>query len=348
MLDYPLEAFQKIFDEHTASNSLHNNLIELIDCLYKDLEVSKNEVVNLQQQMQNLLKQETFGITSKYVALKEVNVTLKNQLIALKNENDCLNTQMIAKDEEIKKSLSEKQQEMEIYYMNQIKQKEEQIKQKDDELQIAKLNHQKKQQQLYQEMEAAGAFSAMQLDQTESNFRKQISDLNKKLKDSMDTCTILRTELFSTKEQCNAYKNRITELQKQYRESQNLELSFKSNDKSLNNYNANSSVLSEKCNNSFNSKYQPLEINYKNISNSQNTSPVFRKPAVYRGSPQFLVGPSKKINKGVLPSLIKLNDKKRNDKEDKVLVKKRKLYNPNDFTYLNINEREETESPDQI
>jgi hypothetical protein len=49
---------------------VQDRLLDLIESLYKDLEAERNTVMVLQNQIQSLIKQETFGITSKFVTLK--------------------------------------------------------------------------------------------------------------------------------------------------------------------------------------------------------------------------------------------------------------------------------------
>ncbi|KAH0819838.1 hypothetical protein GEV33_002954 [Tenebrio molitor] len=326
-----LELFQKSLEEYADTKYVQDRLLDLIESLYKDLEAERNTVMVLQNQIQSLIKQETFGITSKFVTLKAEYAALNQKLAVLKNENEDLHIQLLLKSEESKQVVTEKEQELQTYYLAQIKQKDEQIKQKEQEVEISKAKFKSREQDLYNEIQAVGASSAMEIDQAEENFKKQLGESHKKLKDNMETCHVLRSELMSVKEQFMEYKNtssqKIAELQRRLRESQNCEARTPEKPKS-NKVEFTVNVAEEKI-----SKYQPLEVNCTNLASSEPTN--FKKIPIHRGSGRFSYDNSKATNKkNSLPPLINLKDV---SKECKPARKKRKLFNPDDLTYLNVN-----------
>ncbi|KYB24799.1 hypothetical protein TcasGA2_TC033283 [Tribolium castaneum] len=67
-----LEAFEKTLESINSNWNLQNNLVDLIENLNKNLESERETTTKLQEQIQSLMKQDNFGITSKYVALKVI------------------------------------------------------------------------------------------------------------------------------------------------------------------------------------------------------------------------------------------------------------------------------------
>lgn len=137
-------------------------------------------------------------------------------MVVLKNENDDLQIQILAKSEENKHLLAEKDRELRTYYSTLLKQKDEEIKQKEKEIEVLKTNLTQKEKELHDEIQAAEVSSAMELNQVESNFKKQLAESNKKMKDSLETCNVLRVELMSVKEQFCEYKQSSNEVRFTY------------------------------------------------------------------------------------------------------------------------------------
>ncbi|EFA10049.1 trichohyalin [Tribolium castaneum] len=330
-----LEAFEKTLESINSNWNLQNNLVDLIENLNKNLESERETTTKLQEQIQSLMKQDNFGITSKYVALKAECAELREKLSTLKNENDDLQIQLLAKSEETKHLLMEKERELRSYYSALLKQKDEEIRQKDKEIQNTKQSLQKKEQQLYNEIQAAEASSAIELDHVQSNFKKQLADSNKKLKDSMETCNVLRLELMSVKEQFCEYKQssnqKIAELQKRFRESQSvdqLSTSSSLNQEAPWNSGANTSG------NIIESKYQSLDVTSKTFTTCD--TPInLKKTTVYRGSGKFFNTSNIRKTKSALPPPIELRNSAKNEAKS-VVNKRRKLYDPTDLSYLNL------------
>ncbi|XP_044263077.1 myosin-1-like [Tribolium madens] len=328
-----LEAFEKTLEGVNSNWSLQNNLIDLIENLNKNLESERETTTKLQEQIQNLMKQDNFGITSKYVALKAECATLKEKLSTLKNENDDLHIQLLAKSEETKHLLMEKERELRTYYSALLKQKDEEIKQKDKEIQITKQSLQKREQELYNEIQAAEASSAIELDHVESNFKKQLAESNKKLKNSMETCNVLRVELLSVKEQFSEYKQasnqKFTALQTRFRESQNVDQLSATSSLNQDLSRDNTFVNTEE-----KSKYQPLDVFPKTLSSCD--KPInLKKTPVYRGIGKYFNDTNMRKTKSSLPPLMDLKNSNKNEPKS-ATNKRRKLYDPTDLSYLNL------------
>lgn len=99
---------------------------------------------------------------------------------------------------------------------------------------------------------------------------------------------------------------------------------------------AATSSIQEELNNSVHStdersKYQPLDVSYRNFVNSD--KPVnLKKTPVHRGTGKYL-GESIRKTKSSVPPLKDLST----TKTTRTGVKKRKLYNPDDYSYLHVN-----------
>ena len=137
---------------------------------------------------------------------------LNNKLTLARSENDDLNIQLIAKTQETKNFLTEKENELKTQYEIKLRQKDEEITKKEQEVAVVRGHSKLKQQELFTELQVSQTSAATELDKKESEFRRQLNESNKKLKDSMDTCNILRIELIAVKEQFAEYKKASNEV----------------------------------------------------------------------------------------------------------------------------------------
>ncbi|KAJ3642632.1 hypothetical protein Zmor_025395 [Zophobas morio] len=322
-----LELFERTLEESTSCQNLQNNLMDLVENLYKDLECERLSTTNLQKQIQYFVDQDVFGITSKFAELKDECDLLNNKLTLARNENDDLNIQLIAKTQETKKFLTEKENELKTQYEIKLRQKDEEITKKEQEVAVVRGHSKLKQQELFTELQVSQTSAATELDKKESEFRRQLNESNKKLKDSMDTCNILRIELIAVKEQFAEYKKasneKIAELQKRIKEmSGGGEVPVSSDVLWTNDLDVSTS--SDKSN-----KYKPLNVSCRNIFALEDKPINLKKVPVYRSSGK---------SGNIVPPLVRLRD---NSKESNLVTnnnnKKRKLYNPDDLSYLSVN-----------
>ncbi|XP_023023934.2 uncharacterized protein [Leptinotarsa decemlineata] len=193
-----VEKFRNVFLKNEINRRNENDLLLLLENLSEELNICRENENKLRNKIKCLLESKSSELTKKYVLLEE-------KCRKLELENKELKTQYEDLDIQMKNKLELQKNE----FLGKLKENLERSKSETtnlkNQIESDKICYESKEKELNNELQAVQAANAIQLDELESNLKRQIVDANSKLRQAQNTIRALQLELNNLRNQQQRY-----------------------------------------------------------------------------------------------------------------------------------------------